>query len=134
MARLEVPTARTARTMVEKSIGQSSEKSRCRAQKHDPEALALTRRRRGSHRAGLAAPLGLSGRRFRPWSNREVAEQQSVGLWPLLGPLGAALDALCTLGARAKRGIERLLFAGSSRSSGKLKNPGIDLQNRCSID
>jgi hypothetical protein len=62
-----------------------------------------------------------------------VAEQQFAGLWPLLWPLGAALDALCTLGARAKRGIKRLLFAGFSRSSGKLRNPGIDLQNRCSI-
>jgi hypothetical protein len=57
-----------------------------------------------------------------PFSNGQtvnVAEQQSAELWPLLWPLGAALDALCTLGARAIRGIKRFLFAGFSHFSGK---------------
>jgi hypothetical protein len=61
-----------------------------------------------------------------------LAEQQSAELWPLLWPLEATLDALCTLGAQAIRGVKRLLFASFSHFSGKLKNPGIDLQNRCS--
>jgi hypothetical protein len=61
-----------------------------------------------------------------------VTEQQSAELWPLLWPLGAALDALCTLGARAIRGFKRLLFAGFRIFWGNRRNPGIDLQNRCS--
>jgi hypothetical protein len=50
-----------------------------------------------------------------------VAEQQSAELWPLLWPLEATLDALCTLGAQAIRGVKRLLFASFSHFSGKPK-------------
>jgi hypothetical protein len=50
-----------------------------------------------------------------------VVEQPSAELWPLLWPLGAALDALCTFGARAIGGIKRLLFAGFSHFSGEPK-------------
>jgi hypothetical protein len=51
---------------------------------------------------------------FYPWSNRELVEQESAELWPLLWPPGAALDALCTLGARPTRGVKRLLFVSFS--------------------
>ena len=50
-----------------------------------------------------------------------VAEPQSVELWPLLWPLEATLDALCTLGAQTIRGVKRLLFASFSHFSGKQK-------------
>jgi NAD(P)-dependent dehydrogenase (short-subunit alcohol dehydrogenase family) len=63
-----------------------------------------------------------------------VAEQQSAELWPFLWPLEATLDALCTLGAQAIRGVKRLLFASFSYFSGNRRDPGIDLQSRCSID
>jgi hypothetical protein len=50
-----------------------------------------------------------------------IVEQPSAELWPLLWPVGAALDALCTFGARAIGGIKRLLFAGFSHFSGEPK-------------
>jgi NAD(P)-dependent dehydrogenase (short-subunit alcohol dehydrogenase family) len=50
-----------------------------------------------------------------------VAEQQSAELWPLLWPLEATLDALCTLGAQAIRGVKRLLFVSFSHFLGKQK-------------
>jgi hypothetical protein len=94
---------------------------------HVPESDRCVLRARGEAAVGQHAeppdaPLGSSGRgSFVQGQTVNVAEQQSAKLWPLLWPLGATLDALCTLGARAIRGIERLLFAGFSRFSGKPK-------------
>jgi hypothetical protein len=50
-----------------------------------------------------------------------IVEPPSAELWPFLWPLGAALDALCTFGARSVGGIKRLLFASFSHFSGEPK-------------
>ena len=85
--------------------------------------LPLDRHR---HRAASGIGLGVATVLAEAGANVQgqtvnVAEQQSAELWPLLWPLEATLDALCTLGAHATRGVKRLLFASFSHFSGKQK-------------